>query len=210
MSSRSGRNAVQRGSAAEGSNLLGFYLLKVTSLRGLFMRRAAFRVFRSVSRVFMPIAANVAVCGLALGFTPVSVRVGPGYTDVSPHQLVRTSGNVLYVVSPNGTSYKSNTTATLIVSKGNLAGVPTAYVAQDVAHSPGTPTTGITLRAGVASSASAIDGSDVIHSVWIDNHGEYDRRIRERVLCAVFHQDRQMGSSNFARWRYRMDRLRGG
>ncbi len=135
------------------------------------MRCAAFQAFRSVSRVLVPIAANLAVCGLVLGATPTSVRVGPGYTDVSPHQLVRTSGNVLYVISPNGTTYKSNTAATLVVWKGNLAGVPTAYAAQDVAHSPGAAKSGITTRAGVSSSASAIDGSDVIHSVWIDNQG---------------------------------------
>lgn len=121
-------------------------------------------------RIFLALA-SLPLFSAALSAAPISVKVGPGYTDVSPHQLVRTSGNVLYVIAPNGSAYRSNTTAQLVVSKGNQVGVPTSYVALDLLHSPGTPKTGITTTAGVSSSASAIDGSDVIHSVWIDNQG---------------------------------------
>ena len=131
----------------------------------------SFPAFRTTCRVGMVVIASMIFCSVSFGISPTIVTVGPGYTDVSPHQLVRTSGNVLYVITPTGTSFRLNTTATLVVSKGNVAGVPSAYIAQDVAHSPGTAKTGITTRAGISSSASAIDGGDVIHSVWIDNQG---------------------------------------
>ncbi len=123
------------------------------------------------ARGLVAFSVSFVLCGLAFGAAPISVKVGPGYTDVSPHQLVRTSGNFVYVITPTGMAYRSNTTATLVVSKGNVVGIPTAYAAQDVVHSPGTAKTGITTTAGVSSSASAIDGTDVIHSVWIDNQG---------------------------------------
>jgi len=97
--------------------------------------------------------------------------VGAGYTDVSPHQIVRDSNNYLYVVAPNGTKFKGNTAAQLLVWKGNQNGAPTSYTVQDQIHSPGFPKTGISITPGITTSASAIDGSDVIHSVWIDGQG---------------------------------------
>ncbi len=135
------------------------------------MRYAPSHLPGSVRRVAMSALASLAMCCSAFGVTPTSVQVGPGYTDVSPHQIVRTAGNVLYMIVPNGMSFRSNTMAQLVVSKGNQAGVPTSYSAQDLIHSPGTPGTGITTRAGISASASAIDGNDVIHSVWIDSQG---------------------------------------
>jgi hypothetical protein len=88
------------------------------------------------------------------------VNVGPGNTDPSPRQLVRTSQDVLYVVAPNGTVYSPNATRTakLIVWAANKAGTPTRFLPQDGAHAPG---------GGVNTSASAIDGDDRIHSIWV-------------------------------------------
>ena len=133
------------------------------------MRITVSRIFKI--RATLSAFVSFVVCCSALGSNPTWVKVGPGYTDVSPHQLVRTSGNVLYAITPNGTFFAGNTSATLVVSKANQSGIPGSYVAQDLAHSPGTPKTGITTRAGISTSASAIDGSDVIHSVWLDNQG---------------------------------------
>ena len=88
------------------------------------------------------------------------VDVGPGTTDGSPRQIVRTSKDVLYVVAPNGTVYTPTapTTTRLLVWAANRPGTPTSFSRQDLAHTPG---------GGVNSSASAIDGADQIHSVWI-------------------------------------------
>ena len=123
----------------------------------------------NVSHVISLVLVSLILCCSAFGVN--SALVGPGYTDVSPHQLVRTSGNVLYVVAPNGQAFARNTVAKLLVSKANQPGIPTSYAVQDLTHSPGTPKTGITTTPGVATSASAIDGSNVIHSVWIDSQG---------------------------------------
>jgi hypothetical protein len=99
------------------------------------------------------------------------VNVGPGNTDPSPRQIVRSSNDVLYVVAPNGTTYTTSppTTTKLIVWKANKAGTPTRFAPMDSAHAP---------AGGVNTSASAIDGSDLIHSVWITpgkaNYGVFD------------------------------------
>lgn len=92
-----------------------------------------------------------------------TANVGPGTTDPSPHQLVRTSKNYLYVIAPTGTTYPTNPKATLQVWKANRAGIPSYYSPQDNAHSP---------RIGINASASAIDGTDVIHSLWLDGKGD--------------------------------------
>ena len=91
---------------------------------------------------------------------PAEVNVGSGNTDPSPRHLVRTSQDVLYIVAPNGTSYSPGapTTTKLMVWRADKAGTPTGFRAQDGAHAPG---------GGVNTSASAIDGSDLIHSVWV-------------------------------------------
>jgi hypothetical protein len=97
------------------------------------------------------------------GPASVSVaRVGPGTTDPSVHQLVRTRGDVLYVVAPDGTTYPHNPTAHLRVYRGDRAGAPASMAARDDGHAPG---------GGVNASDSAIDGQDRIHVVWMDGAG---------------------------------------
>lgn len=89
-----------------------------------------------------------------------NVQVGDGYTDVSPKQLVRTSGNVLYTVAPNCDTYpdfsSNGLTQTIRVNKANSTGVPTGFTRQDSSNEP----------TAVVSCAAAIDGSDIIHIVW--------------------------------------------
>jgi hypothetical protein len=102
---------------------------------------------------------------------PAMVPVGHGTTDPSPRQLVRSSKDVLYVIAPSGDVYTSSPplTARLIVWGADKAGTPTRFAALDNAHSPGH---------GVNASASAIDGADQIHSLWITpgavNYGVFD------------------------------------
>ena len=95
--------------------------------------------------------------------------VGPGTTDPSVHQLVRTSKNILYVVAPDGTTGSTNPSASLRVHKADVAGTPGSFTNKDDAHAPG---------GGVNCSDSAIDGQDRIHTIWIDGQGN--------VLYAVF------------------------
>lgn len=90
------------------------------------------------------------------------VRVGPGTTDPSTHQLVRSSANVLYVIAPDGQNYPGDPSAHLRARKGDLPGTPTSFALQDDTHAPGS---------GVISSGIAIDGQDRIHCAWLDSSG---------------------------------------
>ena len=100
------------------------------------------------------------------------VRVGPGTTDPSTHQLVRSSTNVLYVIAPDGQNFPSNPNALLRVWKANVAGAPTAFSPQDDAHAP---------ASGVISSGIAIDGEDHIHCVWLDSLGNVNYAVFDAI-----------------------------
>jgi len=91
-----------------------------------------------------------------------SILVGPGFTDVSPHHLVRTSGDVLYVVAPTCDSYPDCPGNSLRAYRADQPGTPTAFTEQDVAHRP---------SGGIGSAAVAIDGADTIHVLWNDRSG---------------------------------------
>lgn len=95
-----------------------------------------------------------------------TIPVGPGFTDVSPHQLVRTSTNVLYTVAPSCDSYPSCPNNTLRVYRADQPGAPTSFTEQDPSHRP----------SGVGSSALAIDGTDTLHVLWNDRAGKVNYR----------------------------------
>lgn len=82
---------------------------------------------------------------------------GQGYTDVSPHQIVRTSANVIYTVTPTCADYPDCPNNAIRVHKGNQPGTPTAFLEVDAAHAPG---------GGVGQPAVAIDGTNKIHVIW--------------------------------------------
>ena len=94
--------------------------------------------------------------GGTLGVITQQVQVGAGYTDVSPHQLVRTSGNVLYVSGPTCGNFPLCPGNTLKMFRATGPGRPAAFQALDETHEP----------PGVGSNALAIDGSDRIHVLW--------------------------------------------
>lgn len=98
-----------------------------------------------------------------------NIRVGPGFSDVSPHQLVRTSNGDVYIIVPTCDSYPSCPSNRLVVYRGNQTGTPTIFAAVAVPNPP---------SGGIGSSAIAIDGQDNIHVVWNDRVG--------RVNYAVF------------------------
>ena len=75
---------------------------------------------------------------------------------------------MLYIIVPTCASYPNCPGNALVVYRANAAGTPTAFTAQDVTHQP----------SGVGSSASAIDGQNRIHTLWLSRDG--------RVNYAVF------------------------
>jgi hypothetical protein len=92
---------------------------------------------------------QAAVCAIA--------NVGAGYTDVSPKQLVRTSGDRLYVFASNCDSYPCDAVSqTLRAYRADRTGVPGGFSRMSAANEP----------AGVAQWAVALDGSDLIHVVY--------------------------------------------
>src|SRR5580704_12699617 len=64
------------------------------------------------------------------------VTVGPGYVDCYTRQVVRTSGDVVYVVT-NASGFSGGTApASLRVYKGSPAVNPTSFAEMDAAHHP--------------------------------------------------------------------------
>jgi hypothetical protein len=86
-----------------------------------------------------------------------TIPVGPGYTDVSPKALVRTSANRLYIVVSTCEAYPCTAAGQrLRVYRANSTGVPSGFTLVGDAGSP----------AGVSQWAIAIDGADTIHVLW--------------------------------------------
>lgn len=64
------------------------------------------------------------------------VKVGPGYVDCYTRQVVRTSGDVVYIVT-NASGFSGGTALSSVrMYKGNPAGNPTSFVELDAAHRP--------------------------------------------------------------------------
>jgi len=99
----------------------------------------------------------------------IRVAAASGYTDVSPKQIVRTSGNVVYIVATNCDNYPCESSSqTVRVWKGSTSGAATSFVRMDAAHEP----------ADAGSVACAIDGTDTIHIAWQNRNGTSNTRIR--------------------------------
>jgi hypothetical protein len=98
------------------------------------------------------------------GLITHQVEVGPGYSDVSPHQLVRTSAGALYVAAPTCNSFPSCNANTLKMFRADGPALPTSFTELDPTHEPG----------DVGTVALAIDGSDRVHVAW-DERGSGGR-----------------------------------
>lgn len=124
-------------------------------------------------------AGGGAACSTALATGPSgpaqpALRVGPGFSDVSPHQIVRSRANVLYAVVPTCGHYPDCPGNELRAWRGATAGTPSAMLEVDAAHAPrGSP-------GSIGSSASAIDGCDAVHVLWNERNGT----VRYAVLDA--------------------------
>lgn len=90
--------------------------------------------------------------------TSTHVSVGVGYTDVSPKQVVRTSGNTVYTFLVNCDTYPGDGTSNRIMAyKANQTGIPTSFSEQDSADRP---------SGGIAQWGIAIDSSNIIHVIY--------------------------------------------
>lgn len=90
------------------------------------------------------------------------ILVGRGYSDVSPHQIVRSSAGVLYTIAPDCSAYPECPNNAIHVMKANQPGTPTSFTEMDAAHAPG---------GGVGQPAAGIDGQDRIHVIWNKRSG---------------------------------------
>src|SRR5947209_8787738 len=65
-----------------------------------------------------------------------TIPVGPGFTDVSPHQIVRTSTDLLYVVGATCDAAPSCTGNALQIYRADQPGTPAGFTEEDGAHRP--------------------------------------------------------------------------
>lgn len=87
------------------------------------------------------------------------IPVGPGYTDVSPKQLVRTSANRLYVAASTCNAYPcTDLSQKLQMFQATSTAIPVGFKHVDANAEP----------SGVATVAIAIDDNNRIHVAWTD------------------------------------------
>ncbi len=115
------------------------------------------------------------------------IPVGRGYSDVSPHQLVRTSGGVLYTVTPDCSAYPDCPNNAVHVMKADQAGTPTSFTELDAAHAPG---------GGVGQPAVALDGQDRIHVIWSKRSG-YTKYAAFDTVTGLWSSAESLGSSGW-------------
>ena len=97
------------------------------------------------------------------------ILVGPGFSDVSSHQVIRTSSGRVYVIVPSCLRYPDCGDNELHAYKADQVGTPGGFSIQDPGNQP---------SGGIGSSAIAVDGQDRIHVLWHDRNG--------RVRYALF------------------------
>jgi hypothetical protein len=101
---------------------------------------------------------TVSATGVTLAYVVSGISVGEGYSDITPKQIVRTSGNRAYVAAVNCDSYPGDGTSNKIMMyKAGSTGLATSFSEQDSASRP---------SGGIAQWGIAIDGSDIIHVIY--------------------------------------------
>jgi hypothetical protein len=102
-----------------------------------------------------------AIEALSINSSP-EISVGNGYSDGSMQQLIRTSGDRLYIPSWQFDHYPQGSDTgmgeTLRMYKADQTGVPTTFTRLDTAHEPSNATQW----------AAAVDGTDLIHVLWVE------------------------------------------
>ena len=135
------------------------------------------RLARGVPVVLLFFAAAAPVGAQPPNLHAIPVGAASGYTDVSPKQIVRTSGDVVYIVAVGCDAYPCmESSQTIRVWKGDGSGAALAFSRLDPVHEP--------VDAG--SVAAAIDANDMIHIVWQDRNGASNTRIRYATFRTAF------------------------
>src|SRR5215217_310449 len=83
--------------------------------------------------VLVPVASATAD---PLGTASALVFVGPGASENSQRQVVRTADGVVYIASVDDDGYGDRTPAELHMYRATTAGVPTAFTSADEADDP--------------------------------------------------------------------------
>lgn len=98
----------------------------------------------------------------ALPASAHQIAVGPGYTDVSPKHLVRTSDNRLWIAASDCDSYPNcsanGQSQRLHLYRADQTGLPASFTRQQPAGEP----------SAIASLAMAVDGANQLHLAWVD------------------------------------------
>jgi hypothetical protein len=94
-----------------------------------------------------------------LGTATPLVRVGPGVTENSQRQVVRTADGVVYIAAVDDDGYGDRTPAELHMYRATSAGIPTAFTSADAADDP---------RADELSGGDArIDAAGTVHLTYV-------------------------------------------
>jgi hypothetical protein len=98
----------------------------------------------------------------AVGTATRLTYVGPGATESSQRQVVRTRADVVYIVSVEDGGWRAGDYAHLHIFRATTAGIPTAFTIQDPSHEPSV-TTPLRMSGGDA----RIDSGGVIHVTYV-------------------------------------------
>ena len=130
-----------------------------------------------------PVSVTISNSGGAVAPTPVpganvnGVTVGGGFLEDSARQVLRTAGNVVYVVAADDNTCQNGGSGVIRVEKGvggqpANAGVPTSFVEQDAANHPVSTGSGSCLFSSATSVLfspdSRLDRVGTIHMAYLD------------------------------------------
>lgn len=99
---------------------------------------------------------------VASGACEPALEVGPGFTDVSPRQLVRTQEGILYAVVPTCDAYPDCPGSELRAWRADRAVEPQSFRLVDPGAMP---------RGGIGSAAAALDDQGRIQVAWVTRDG---------------------------------------
>jgi hypothetical protein len=97
-----------------------------------------------------------------LGTPSRLVRVGPGVSESSQRQVVRTRERFVYIASVDDDGYSGGAAADLHMYRATSAGVPTAFASADAAHDPH-----VTQPLDLSGGDARIDAAGIIHLTYV-------------------------------------------
>jgi hypothetical protein len=117
---------------------------------------------------------SLAVAAQPLGAPSTLVRVGPGVTESSQRQVVRTRDGLVYIATVDDEGYDGGPDAYLHMYRATTAGLPTQFTVADASHEPH-----VSLPLDLSGGDARIDANGTIHVTYVvanlggDAVGEY-------------------------------------